>query len=922
MVQMNAEGVAIVRADAADTSGDVLVIPTTTEGSYGQHWQTVLDALDVDIPAVEAIPLGGIRVHRTGAIRFGIVALAATVGRHEAPTTAIESIGVRLGRLAADLDESATIVTPILGTGFGRLDYRSSVRALLRGFRSVPGNRANLLLVTNEQQVYDEIRPRLQDILADIATDESADHRARDRPRDGIPLRREMDDGVLYPDPDPDPDADLDADAGSRVQPARVLARPASDTVPDRHLVASDRLGLVRDVEMIASVALACETPLPLAIGLFGEWGSGKSFFLAMLAERVGELASGARRGDDKETFCGHVRQIHFNAWHYAEENLWASLASTIFDGLAVDPTVAAQIELTDALGDATREQLLRRKEREAAEVTLRAAEAKADSASAVALSAVPAALELLRDSGSVRADLESYINGTDDAPPDDVADLIRAYEAAVRTGQRGLLFRRLAVSEARRQGWRLAFTLVLLLVPLGAALWLNSVDAARSVAATVTALALAASPCLIASSRLLARARDARVRRDRPVEAARSELLRAAAAEARSDQEVAARELDLRRLRDRGQRLQDLIARARTDYGSHLGMLSSLRKDFQELADLLSPNGDTHTGSGLKAAAQEILEVTVEGEHRPVDESPLDVERIVLYIDDLDRCPADVVVKVLQAVNLMLTFKLFVVIVAVDGRWLEKSLTAHYSTLLSSPAEYLEKIIQLPFALQPMEPAASAALINDLTDLSVSGQLEQTDEADLQLDRPQADSRVAPVAPGPADFRSTPLSGEPPPPPPRPESLRFTSGERELLAQLGALLPTPRSVKRTINIYRMLKVCSGLDAERSFSMRGHEYEAVIVLLALLMLDSEGQLLAFERIRAADPGEHVWTVLESPIPHGAGPAVPLPWSPLLRSQLRSSVSVGSISVYQTWLPMVSRFSYRSLDAVPPRDSSL
>ena len=38
-----------------------------------------------------------------------------------------------------------------------------------------------------------------------------------------------------------------------------------------------------------------------------------------------------------------------------------------------------------------------------------------------------------------------------------------------------------------------------------------------------------------------------------------------------------------------------------------------------------------------------------------------------LLYIDDLDRCSEDKVVKVLEAVHLLLAFKLFVVIVAVE---------------------------------------------------------------------------------------------------------------------------------------------------------------------------------------------------------------------------------------------------------------
>lgn len=60
-------------------------------------------------------------------------------------------------------------------------------------------------------------------------------------------------------------------------------------------------------------------------------------------------------------------------------------------------------------------------------------------------------------------------------------------------------------------------------------------------------------------------------------------------------------------------------------------------------------------------------------------------IERIVLYIDDLDRCPAAKVVDVLQAVHLLLAYPLFVVVVGVDSRWLLQSLSAHYTELGSA---------------------------------------------------------------------------------------------------------------------------------------------------------------------------------------------------------------------------------------------
>jgi hypothetical protein len=96
-------------------------------------------------------------------------------------------------------------------------------------------------------------------------------------------------------------------------------------------------------------------------------------------------------------------------------------------------------------------------------------------------------------------------------------------------------------------------------------------------------------------------------------------------------------------------------------------------------------------------------------------------LERIVLYIDDLDRCDPDVVADVLDAVHLLLALPLFVVIVGVDPRWLKRSLHERHPELLSpthsgvpstSAADYLEKIFQLTYSLPHMSSDRCADLL------------------------------------------------------------------------------------------------------------------------------------------------------------------------------------------------------------------
>jgi hypothetical protein len=154
-----------------------------------------------------------------------------------------------------------------------------------------------------------------------------------------------------------------------------------------------------------------------------------------------------------------------------------------------------------------------------------------------------------------------------------------------------------------------------------------------------------------------------------------------------------------------------------------------------------------------------------------------------VLYIDDLDRCPPRRVVQVLEAVHLILALELFVVVLAVDPRWLLQSLELHYSELLagrderppaagpapagpddaapeagdenedreawlSTPLNYLEKIIQIPFALRPMGQTGGAALVRSLLPVALSddGAAEHGAAAAVAGTRPA--SQITPGAP------------------------------------------------------------------------------------------------------------------------------------------------------------------------------
>jgi hypothetical protein len=171
------------------------------------------------------------------------------------------------------------------------------------------------------------------------------------------------------------------------------------------------------------------------------------------------------------------------------------------------------------------------------------------------------------------------------------------------------------------------------------------------------------------------------------------------------------------------------LEERARSKgYEQHLGLITLVRRDFENLSDLMRKHWAQRFEKVPEAVLQADQAIGARKETVPF------IERIVLYIDDLDRCPPEKVVEVLQAVHLMLGFPLFVVVVAVDVRWVRESLLKHYPGLLSNAAlatkadgqptamsaqaqadDYLEKIFQIPFRIPSLDAECAERLVMGL---------------------------------------------------------------------------------------------------------------------------------------------------------------------------------------------------------------
>ncbi|MFJ4105378.1 P-loop NTPase fold protein [Amycolatopsis japonica] len=407
---------------------------------------------------------------------------------------------------------------------------------------------------------------------------------------------------------------------------------------------------------------------------------------------------------------------------------------------------------------------------------------------------------------------------------------------------------RRLAVA-----GYALAGVLGIATAIIGWALWHNAILAA---AGAVVALGAVLTPALTTARAALAPVKSTldKLRHDVDKRAERFET------------EVRETEERLRRL-DAAGRLGDLIEAAKTGrYGDYQGVFARVRED---LADLSADLADARE-QWLRAG----------GKGKP----PL--ERIVLYIDDLDRCPPSKVIEVLAAVHLLLALPAFVVVVAVDPRWLRRCLDQHHEELFgageSSRAEYLDKIFQIVFALRPMGSAADE-LIDALMPIE-----EREPRTPAHEEWPEDES-----APERAEQVEVVVQDTAPPTfyNMRPDRLRLTEVERDFVHVLRKKLNTPREVRKLVNLYRLVRI--GIpDAELEAFVAG-PYRAVLVLLALLVADPEAARATFIALSGEESSRD---------------AFPPEW--------RLDVeSFDDLQVYRNWVGTLARFSFETYDLV-------
>ncbi|HEX6097889.1 MAG TPA: P-loop NTPase fold protein [Thermoanaerobaculia bacterium] len=96
-----------------------------------------------------------------------------------------------------------------------------------------------------------------------------------------------------------------------------------------------------------------------------------------------------------------------------------------------------------------------------------------------------------------------------------------------------------------------------------------------------------------------------------------------------------------------------------------------------------------------------------------------VDVSRIIVFIDDLDRCSSDKVVEAFETIKLFLNTPETTFVIGADAPKIEQAIGTIYQVAETArptfARDYLEKIVQLPFSIPEQRPRDVAAYVGML---------------------------------------------------------------------------------------------------------------------------------------------------------------------------------------------------------------
>lgn len=619
-----------------------------------------------------------------------------------------------------------------------------------------------------------------------------------------------------------------------------------------------DSLEINEDINAFAKLIAYKDLQTPLSIGLFGKWGSGKSFFMKKLDQKINMLAKDTK----DQAFCNNVVSIEFNAWHYSDTNLWASLVSHIFAKLhefleeknRKEKTIFEELESSKKLISEKENELKKvqtERKRIGKELGRISKEKKANLAKLTKSKTIGIVKRIL-ERDDVKQEIEKIKGVVDITDISDFNELKETYQklSTVSGVMKNFLY--LLKHETRFVVFGLSSIVVSIVVLSYLPYIVNMMQGLKDnvllpVLGVISSWWFVIKPYInrltsytVPMKRLISewnsyKQEELAIQSEKEISFLRvQEELKLQELELKKDlhtesSKLSKIEAEIEDIKS-GKYLASFIEgrSSSNDYKDHLGLISLVRDDFEKLTT-------------------EIRKHKVLSD----DEQEIVIDRIILYIDDLDRCQPEKVVQVLEAVHLLLAFDLFVVVVGVDTRWLKGSLDITHKNftlheLEITPKQYLEKIFQIPFMVKPMNEHNKKALVeqllaqdikldtkyvtdtidNNVTKLESSSILEKNDltfnptmsskqkndklkDDSVNVNQSQAQSHV---------------------------QLKLTAEEVNYITQLADKIGnTPRTIKRFVNIYRVIR--SHHIINKIISNFNQEYPIIILLLCEVFWD-------------------------------------------------------------------------------------
>ena len=655
------------------------------------------------------------------------------------------------------------------------------------------------------------------------------------------------------------------------ILPARFRVKDRGQKITADMDRGKDHLGVSTIAKALAETLVFKDLEPPFVLGILGKSGQGKTYFSNLMVEHLVSIQKQPLDTLVRSTFAGHIYVVKFDAWTYSKGSIFSSLVYEIFR------TLNEQLQFEEEMGDRSLEagdvstlEVFRdlssgksecmKKHSKFVRETYLAVKKNGDRASEILLKVMNSSYK--QDQEDLRRiKIEMYRIRTKrirEQTRRAVAAIDRfVVEQATQTALKTALERKLIpgeeksieelidnfensgdynnlIKEIKKIKWwnyrfrasnipPFAWICSAFFLVLAGVLYLIFEDA---IVITLTGLMCLGFPVIGNFSSISNRLNSIIIKLED--EATRNEDVEVGSfdkedlAELKSKEEKTY-EIENRSLALKGRSLRDTIA-SKIDskvYERNVGIVHKVQQDLQHFSDTMLKRRDT-----------DIL-------------FPRGDPRIVLLVEDLDRCEPSVVVEVIEALQLLVKTKLFVSVLAIDPRYATLSLEKHYKGVLNpnsplSGMAFVEKIIQIPFCLpgvgldyvdsfvksqidveEPRDASESFEIVVDDQKRDSISVLSSTSSKAFDFQVPKLSSRVAKRQ----DDKALPK-----------DRILFTEEELAMITEMLKLFGLgPRSMRRNINVFKVLSVIWKRDSVR-FEV---DYNLKRATLFLMLLSSE-----------------------------------------------------------------------------------